>query len=68
MPNRIDPRQVKVDYDSDGNPLYVGVAASYDTAEADEAWEIWKLTFDADNQLTDGISRVLSWTNRTVGW
>lgn len=68
MSNIVDPKQVKIAYDANYNPIYVGVAASYDTAEADNAWEIWKLTFDANNNLTDGISRVLSWTNRTVGW
>ena len=68
MSNIIDPKQVKVDYDANNNATYVGVAASYDTAEADNAWEIWKLTYDADDCLTAGISRITSWTNRAVGW
>lgn len=68
MANIIDPKQVKLAYDTSGNATYVGVAASYDTAEADNAWEIWKLTYDASDYLTDGISRVTSWTNRAVGW
>jgi len=58
-----------LDYDASNNPIYVG-RASQGTAKASAGWQIRKLSFDANNNVTDvqyagGVSAFNAiWNNR----
>lgn len=57
--------QQRVDYDEDGNAIYIGYAPM--GTAADEAnWLIQKFTYDGSNRMTlRQIKRKGTWDNRT---
>jgi len=49
--NLADSMSLRLDYASGQNPTYLGIAAP-GTAESDPLWQIRKLTFDGNNNVT----------------
>lgn len=62
----------RLEYDGNNNPIYLGLAAP-GTATSDTLWQIRKLTFDGNNNVTaiqyaDGTpSFTKEWDERTTG-
>jgi len=63
---------IRIDYDGNSNPIYIGVAAP-GTLDGASYWQLIKLTFDGNNNVTatkyaDGNSNFDNiWDNRSDG-
>jgi len=47
-----DDSVIAVEYDDDSNPIYIGFAKP-GTAKSVSHWQIFKLTYDSDDNITD---------------
>lgn len=59
--------QIQADYDvrTDGQPIYLGYAIA-GKATSDNAWMIYKFTYDASNQMTVKQTSYGTWTGRAA--
>lgn len=60
-------KNVKFDYDGDGNCTYKGLNTDLSAADGDTDWYIIRYDYTTGN-CTQKRVRVTSWTNRTAGW
>lgn len=64
----VETDEKRVDYDADGNPVYIGTAKQ-GTLASGLGWNIYKYTWNGDGDWTHRQHRVGIWDNRaTLGW
>lgn len=60
--------RTEYEYDSDGNPIYIGKAQFLNKPTSQDGWYIVKLTWSGGN-VTRKQKAVGAWDNRTsLGW
>lgn len=61
----VNETQIQADYDvrTDGNPIYLGYAIA-GKATSDDAWMIYKFTYDANSQMIVKQTAYGTWTGR----
>jgi len=61
---------VRMTYDVDGNVEYIGRTINHKEPTTAETWEIWKLTYDVNGNLTRMEGPLLgAWDNRaSLDW
>jgi len=57
-----------IEYDADGNIIYVGQHENLDAPTSDPNWQITKFEYDAQGNLVAVKKRTGSWDDRAVGW
>ena len=57
-----------IEYDSNGNPIYIGLAQEMSKRENQEGWYIKRFTWDSSGNMVEKLKRVGKWSERTEGW
>lgn len=60
-------KNVRYDYDSNGNCIYKGMHLTLEASQSDNSWYIIRYDYISGN-CTQKRFRITSWTNRTTGW
>ena len=58
-------RLIKLEYDANDNPIYIGYNADENALDSDTDWEIYKITYDANDNPTKFKMATTSWDNRS---
>lgn len=62
----VESRRIKMQYDSDGNLIYVGINEDPDASDTAPNWTIKKMYYDVNGNLLEIRVKVGAWNERTT--